>query len=470
RLREVSIVSMGADEETAVSIAASRAKKGNDMDETKLEEVRAEERERLARIEAACAAPHGWGKDEERVADLKARAIEGEIAVEDLYARLLDIMRKARPTFAGIGIRRGASQAQVIEAAVLARMGKEPLAEKTLGERACGIARDLGAAHMLDLCRAALQAEGVDIPSGRMEMVAAAMSTYSLPVALGNAANKLLLSAYEESPATWRAFCQVRSVSDFKPNTAIRPSFTGNLEQVAPGGELKHGSVDEKPTEFKVDTFGKLFGVDRRDLVNDDLGVFEETARALGKAAMRKVSDLVYQVLFANAGGFFGTGNGNYLDGATSTLSIDSLSLAIQAMLTQRDDEDNDLDIRPSTLLVAPENQLTAKAVLESEFIQRMADQPTGNSLKNAVKIEVEPRLSNASKFGALATGKEWFLFASPSACPVIAAFLNGKRTPTVEFFGLDQTVDKLCVSWRCYHDFGTALCDPRAAVASKGE
>jgi hypothetical protein len=61
-------------------------------------------------------------------------------------------------------------------------------------------------------------------------------------------------------------------------------------------------------------------------------------------------------------------------------------------------------------------------------------------------------------------------LFAAPSACPLIVAFLNGKQSPTVEFFGLEQEVDRLAVSWRVYHDFGAALCDPRAAVRSAGE
>lgn len=301
-------------------------------------------------------------------------------------------------------------------------------------------------------------------------MVKAAMSTYSLPVALGNAANKLLLSAYEESPATWRAFCAVRSVGDFKEATAIRPSFTGNLEPVAPGGELKHGSVGEHVSTFRADTYGKLLSIDRRDLVNDDLSLFEDTARAMGKAAMRKVSDLAYETLLANAGGFFSSGNGNLIDGATSALSLDSLSLAIQAMRTQRDAEGNDLDIVPVTLLVPPELAVQAKSVLESEFIQRAAEQPTGNSLRRAVALEVEPRLSNAAKFDGKASGKQWYLFAAPSAGPLVVAFLNGNQSPTVEYFGLEQTVEKLAVSWRVYLDFGAALCDPRAAVRSAGE
>lgn len=186
---------------------------------------------------------------------------------------------------------------------------------------------------------------------------------------------------------------------------------------------------------------------------------------------MRRLNDLVYEVLLANAGGFFSASNGNLLEGVDTVLGIDSLAQAITAMLTQRDSEGNDLDLRPQTLLVAPELQTTAKAILESEFIQQIAEkQPTGNSLRRAVSIEVEPRLNNTTKYGAAASDKHWYLFSAPSNAAMVVAFLQGKQSPTVEFFGLNQDVNRLAASWRVYHDYGAALVDPRAAVCSKGE
>ena len=462
KLREVSVVSLGADNRTSVAIAAM---KGVDMNE---EDIRAQERERLAKITALCEGD--WGKDKDRVDALKARAISGEIEAEDLSAKLLGIMRSARPAIGAVRPTITAPQPLAIEAALLMRLGHAELAEKTLGERACDAGERLSGAHLLDLCRACLEDEGMAVPNGRLELVRASMSTYSLPTALGGVANKLLLDAYNDSPATWRAFCAIRSVADFKENTAIRPSFTGNLEPVAPGGELKHGSVGEHVTNFKADTYGKLLSIDRRDIVNDDLGLFEDSSRAMGKAAMRKLADLVYTTLLGNEGPFFSAANGNLVDGTDSALSMHSLSMAIQAMRTQRDEESNDLDLVPVTLLVPPQLAEQAKSLLESEFIQRMAEQPTGNSLRRAVGLEVEPRLSNTGKFGDKASPGHWFLFAAPSAAPLVVAFLNGKQEPTTEFFGIDQTVDKLAVSWRVFHDFGVAFCDPRAAVRVVGE
>jgi Mu-like prophage major head subunit gpT len=468
RLREVSIVGLGCDNGTAVSIAASRNRKEACMETevqgTEVEtrtggsDVEAAERARVANIASICGTKH---------TEIQARAIEegwDETRTE------LEVLRANRPKAPAAWSRPTVASQSVLEAALLSRMGMTALGEKTLGAMAMEQADRLGATNMIDLCRAALMVDGQPTPSGRMELVKAALSTMSLPTALGNVANKVLLDAYNETPASWRAFCAVRSVTDFKPHTGVRPSFTGQLEQVAPGGELKHGSVAEALVGYQVDTFGKMLSIDRRDVINDDLSVFEDAAASYGRMGMRKVSDLVYDVLLANADSFFSAGNGNYLSGADSALGVDSLASAIAAMRTQRDDEGNDLDLMPATLLVTPELETTARMLLESEFIQRAEDVPTGNSLRRAVNLEVEPRLSNTTKFAAKASTKHWYLFTRPNAVPMIVAFLNGKQTPTVEFFGLQQDVSRLAVSWRVYHDFGSVLADPRAAVRSKGE
>jgi len=468
RLREVSVVALACDPSTRVAVAASGYRRADSPDE---ERIRSDERERVRSIEAACQpGPQGWGSRESDVKALRASAIEGDITIDELHARLLEVIRDSRPRTGAPFERSSPPKAKVIEAAILMRAGLTPIAERAHGAAVMEAADRLGVAHMLDLCRMALEAERIDAPRGREEMVRAALSTITLPEALGGAANRVLLDGYGETPATWRAFGAVRSVPDFKGATAIKPSFTQPLEPVAHGGELKHGGAIETTTPFSIDTFGKMLSLDRRDLINDDLGMFDEAARAMGQAAMRKLSDLVYDTVLTNAGSFFSSGNANLLTGADTNLGVDSLGLAIAAMLTQRDAEGNNLDIRPATLVVPPQLQSIARSVLESEFITAPANAPTGNSARKAVALEVEPRLSNTAKYGSKASLKAWYLFGAASASPVIVAFLNGRQTPTVEYFGLNQDANRLAVSWRVYFDFGAALCDPRAAVRSKGE
>ena len=399
-----------------------------DVHEVDEQTIRADERERLTQIESICRSPGcGWGTSQNKIDELKASAISGEIEVADLSAQVLNIMRESRPKLSGL-MRQQTSVGGVttLEAALLNRMGLADIGEESLGAIAMEHGEGLRATHALDLCRAALRLDGVDEPQGREEMVRAALSTYSLPTALCNVANKLLLDAYTDAPATWRSFASIRSAGDFKDQTAIRPSFTGSLQQVAPGGELKHGGVGEWTATYSIDTFGKILSIDRRDLINDDLSIFDQTSRALGRAAMRRLNDLVFQVRLDNAGGFFSVANGNLLEGVDKALGIYSLAEAITAMLTQRDDEGNDLDLRPRTLLVPPDLQPTAKAILESEFIQQIAEkQPTGNSLRRAVSIEVEPRLNNDVKYGAAASAMHWYLFGAPSNAAMVVAFLQ---------------------------------------------
>ena len=153
-------------------------------------------------------------------------------------------------------------------------------------------------------------------------------------------------------------------------------------------------------------------------------------------------------------------------------MQASSLATAVAMMRAQTDADGAVLDIAPKTLLIPPELEPTAKALLQSDYIQltstSAAGAPTGNIWKGALALEVEPRLSSASFTGYSALA--WYLFASQMDAPMIVSFLNGAESPTVEFFGLDADPNTLGVSWRVYHDFGAALADPKAAVKSKGE
>lgn len=461
-LREVSIVAIAADRGTSVAIAAQH--KETNMTETETlttEQIRADalsETKRITGIRKACDGKFG---------EIEAQAIEEGW---DIPKTELAVLRASRANPAPYYGSRSAPSKAVLEAAILAHMNCEHLAEQHLGATAAQQARDLRATNLVDLCRAALMIDGKDAPHGRDGMIRAALSTYSLPLALGDAANKVLFQAYTESPATWRAFAFVKSAGDFKDHTGVRPSDSGDLQQLAPGGEIKHGSIAEATFKYSVDTFAKMLSIDRRDIINDDLSLFDDTARSLGKSAMRSLSDLVYKVLLANAGAFFDAGNGNYDEGAQTAFASSALATGLARMMAQRDDENRDLDIRARTLLVPPELQQSAKELLQSDFIQRASnDLPTGNALKNSVSLEVESRLSNDERFTGTSTNA-WYLFAGPQDAAIVVAFLQGKQSPTVEFFGFDADPNTLAATWRVYFDYGAALADYRAAYKAKGE
>ena len=488
RLREVSITAIGADAGTSVAIAAHH--KGPERMTTQNIEAALlpENQDGLTlpeRIEAR------WGRERwhdaeglprQRAQRAMIAASAGRITYEDfenqlLRERLADseiaCIKATAPKGPSIHAgSQGAPAGAVLEGMLLAHGGFESLGEKSLGANVMQRARDQRPRCMRDIIKASFQLEGREVPSDDNAMIRAAFSTHTLTTALGNSASKVAMDAYRQLGATWRSFCAIKSASNFKSHTGVRLTDMGGMEELPPAGEIKHGSLSESTYTYKIATYAKQLKVSRTDIINDDLGMFNDMAQAFGRTAARRLNDLVYTVLLANGGSFFAAGNANYFDGAATNLQASSLATANQMMRGQVDADGAVLDIAPKTLLVPPELEPTAKALLQSDFIQltdsTAAGAPTGNIWKGALALEVEPRLSSASFTGYSALA--WYLFASQMDAPMIVSFLNGAESPTVEFFGLDADPNTLGVSWRVYHDFGAALADPKAAVKSKGE
>lgn len=403
--------------------------------------------------------------------EIAAKAIQAGWSAEQTEIAMLKA--NARPTAPSNHIHSShhtGTTPQHLSAALMVKAGYSTAAEKMHGEHVMEQSRYLHGQSLPDLCRAALMIDGRDVPQGRNEMIRAALSTGTMPIALGDSANKVLIEAYRVAPASWRSFAAVKPAANFKTQTGIRATFAGDLYQLPPGGEIKHGHYTEETYEWSIDTFAKQFKIDRRDFLNDDAGVFSDVIPGLARAAMRTLNSLVARIVLANAGSFFSTGNLNYFEGAATNLQASSLATAIQMLRQMKDAEGNLLDLEPAVLLVPPELEQTALALLNSTEVARVAtgDQlPTGNTLKDIAQLAVEPRLSDSSFTGNSAVA--WYLFSNALNAAVVVGFLDGNESPTLETFGLDHDIDTLAFGFRVYHDFGCALADYRAAIRSKG-
>jgi hypothetical protein len=135
-----------------------------------------------------------------------------------------------------------------------------------------------------------------------------------------------------------------------------------------------------------------------------------------------------------------------------------------------KDGEGNLLDLAPVALLVPSDLETTAKALVASATLSRIATSdsvPEGNPFMNAASVIVEPRLSDSGFSGYSATA--WYLFSAPSNAAVVVAFLDGMEAPTTQIFGFDSDIDRLAIGFRVFHDFGCALGDFRSAIRMKG-
>ncbi len=286
---------------------------------------------------------------------------------------------------------------------------------------------------------------------------------------LSNLTNKFLLEGFNAVEKTWRNIAVVSPVTDFKATTRFRLIGKDQYEKVAPGGELKHGTLDEMKYQNQADTYGLLLGIDRRDLINDDLGAITTVPKKLGRGAGLKIND-VFWVTFLGHPTFFSALNENLLIGADGALTIDGLTKAETLFNEQLDPDGKPLGTMPSILLVPPSLSALGSQLFKSTELRDTTPGtkfPVSTPHQGKFRVEVSRYLSNPHFPGS--SRKAWYLLADPADLPVIeVVFLNGQESPTIESAQAD--FNTLGVVMRGYHDFGVGLQEPRAGLKVKGE
>lgn len=293
-------------------------------------------------------------------------------------------------------------------------------------------------------------------------------STIDIPTILSNIANKFLRIGFESVESAWRSIAAIRSVNDFKEITSF--SLTGDLtyEQVAPGGQIKHGTLSETTYGNKADTFAKMLGLDRRDLINDDAGALNSAGRRLGRGGALKFN-LVFWAEWLDDAAFFPTDKSlaNYDDGSDSLLDVTGLNNITSIFRAQTDPDGNPLGVRPRILLVTVPLEGAALGLMNSEktnLVSTSVSVGDANIWRNRYEV-----VSSDYIAGSAAILKTWYLLADPNDLPAIeACFLNGVDMPIVE--SADMDFDRLGIALRGYHDFGVRKQEYRAGVKSKGD
>ncbi len=394
----------------------------------------------------------------------------------------LAVLRASRPKAPAVGSSRPSCSTEILEAAACLSAGlDENGLVAQFGERTLEAAHPLRHIGLKELVAECARLEGMDIPrvfGDGTATIRAGFSTLSLPGILENVMNKTMLTAYQSTPIAAFDLASVSSVSDFKEVTRYRLLGTGGFEQVAPDGELKHGTLGEQKYTNRADTYGQILMLTRRDIINDDLNAFLDIPRQMGRSGAESIDDLFFSLLLSNPGSFFSTGNGNYLSGAATAFGSDSLTQAKTLFRKQKAGpgtkakDQKPVNIRPAMLVVPVEIETDAELLMGAS--QLMIDGsssatkiPVDNPHRNKYKVVSVPHLSDSYYTGA--SSKAWYLFADPKLVPAFElVFLNGRRTPIIE--RVEAPPNMLGMGFRGYIDVGVKEQDPRGATKVKGE
>jgi hypothetical protein len=288
---------------------------------------------------------------------------------------------------------------------------------------------------LLELARKSLEVKGISTTSlDKREIVARSFthSSSDFTILLANNAHKSMLKGYAEVEEVFSRFTSTGNLSDFKIHTRVNMSEFGGLDEIPEGGEYKHGSIGEYKEQIKLLTYGKKFSITRQAIINDDLSVFTEIPRKMGRAARRKIGDLVFSVLTENQ--IMADGNPlfhashNNIAAKGAALSVASLSQARRDMMMHKDISGNtNLNIRPSLLIIPAALEDTARLLMTSETDPAQTNSRVPNLVRNSLEIIVDARLDTHSPTA-------WYLLANPSMYDVIeVGYLDGNSNPYLE-------------------------------------
>jgi HK97 family phage prohead protease len=442
RIKEVSLVAVPADPESQVR-----------SDESMTTETTAPEPEATVETRAAI---RGIARRAGLDSEWADAQIDAGADVTAARAAAFDAMvtRTAQP------IRTASVGASSEDPAVLHSRQVEALACRMSGGTPSDAARPFMGWGLTDYARDAMTRSGEAgvATMGREELLTRAMHTVSdFPELLTGAGNRVLAAAYQTAASPLKMLARQRTAPDFRPLSILRVGEFGKLRKVAEHGEITALSGAEAVEGYSIDTFGGIFALTRKAIVNDDLGALAQWSAHMGRAAAETEADQLVALLTANGGTgpvmadgrpLFHADHGN-IALASEALGI-ALSTARVAMRLQKGlDGTTPINVTARYLLVAPAMETTAEQVLATLYPTKVDDQ---NPFAGKLTLLVEPRL----------TGSTWYLFADPAAAPVLEyAYLSSAQGPQMASRDGWEVLGR---EFRVTLDFGCGVTDHRGA------
>lgn len=307
-------------------------------------------------------------------------------------------------------------------------------------EKPAAGAMDLRGYTLVEMARTCLRLANLPINGMPLEMVGRALTSSDFPILLAATANKFLFAGFEAAQETYLVWVDDSGiVNDFKAHTLNQAGETDDLDEIPDHGEYKYGSRSEAKETYQIATYGKLFAITRQTIINDDLGALTDIPKRHGEAASRKIGDLPYAVLVANAAmgdgkALFHADHGN-LAGSGGAVGSATIAAAEEAMLLQKDiGGKRRLNIQPQFFIGPVKIKGTAEIFFLSERFSDNNTPATDSTFASTRKNPYfgpyftrvyEPRLDDAS-------ATAWYLLG-PKGKTVKLFFLNGNKAPYME-------------------------------------
>jgi len=303
---------------------------------------------------------------------------------------------------------------------------------------------------------------------------------------------RIQLRDFDVEDTIWQDCVTTRSVRDFREVDVVQFGGLNQWQKLAADGRLTQGEMSgSRQFSNKAETYGQINYIDRKHIVNDDLGFLTSIGAEMARWGSLAPEVYFHQLLtsgtYYDGTNFFNTAGATINDLTSSPFSLDALDAVDDAIRTRKhpvkgNNAKNSIKgtslgqiiKTPMTSLIVPTEiaREVSRTLLEPFMYHRDGDRnattdslkPTSNYHHGKYQVKESRYLSDSAWSGSGASATTWYMAADKRSLPMIEfAFLNGVQTPTVEPSRvLDD--DRLGIKIRGYFDFGGNFMQPEAA------
>lgn len=320
---------------------------------------------------------------------------------------------------------------------------------------------------MIDICRAALEVDGVSYdPYDRDEIIMRSFSTATLNAVFTTNFAAQMLVGFMDAADTTGPWTAEADLPNFQTVERIQMGKSSKMKRVDRNQTPGDADIEAVLESYKLHRYSNRFVVDEMDIIDDRFGAIDMTMpREMGEAARVVRPDLVYSILLGNptmgqdSTALFATGHSNYVASGAG-LAIGTLSTAKSAMASQTSNG-RLLDIRAQYLIVPETKEWTASQIVGSSEIRDTTSSTlygTMNAAKGKFTVISDPRLDvgvtdPSSLDGTVNAGEagSWFLATAGGKYGIEVGNLRGTgKAPVVRRFELQE--GRIGIGWLCVH------------------
>ena len=293
-------------------------------------------------------------------------------------------------------------------------------------------------------------------------------STSDFPALMGNAMNRRLRAAYEENQPSYRRWARrAPNAPDFRAMDVVQVSAMPDLMKVNEAGEFKYGTASDGKVSYAVVTYGRIIGISRQTLINDDLRALDRMTTGFAGSASRLENRTVYAQVTGNptmsydSKTLFHADHGN-LAGSGGPISAATLGAGRTAIRLQKGLQNEELNLSPRYLIVPATQEQLAYQYTSSQFVPAKATDT--NEFRAGGRTSVEPIVESILD-GVSTTA--WYMAAGNEQCDTVEyAYLDGAEGVQLSS-RVGFTVDG--VELKASLDFAAATIDHRGLYRNPG-